>query len=707
MSRTKPTGSPLVLLSAACAFGYAGLSAEAQVRAQDTARAGDSVQPASSASASRGDDTFMLGTIEVVGRRAPAVVAATTFTVDTETLAAKHRDDLSTALDLVPGVSLQNVGQRRERLVTVRGFSSRQVPLFIDGVPVYVPYDGNVDLARFGVDYVSRIDVSKGLASLLYGPNTLGGAVNVVSRKPTQPFEASGRLASEMDSHGDGIERRVAGSLGGTAGRWYGYLTASAAHSDGYRLPSDFVPVAAEDGGMREAARSRDTVISAKIGFEPNEDHEYALTFYKQKGDKQDPPYAGSYLSSPTRPDGVRVRYWTWPYWDKQSLYFVARDRVGANGTLRWRLFHDTFKNSLESYDDDTYTTQTRPYAFHGSNYDDYTYGGSLDFAWDWSDSNTTRIAMHYRQDVHREEQIAPFSPRERLEIPTYDVALEHEWRVSENVTLTPSYSHMIEPARTMQVYDGDTDTFTPIETDRSSADNAQVVATYRVADGGSFFAGISRKTRFPTIKERFSGGLGSVVPNPGLDPESAAHYEVGYEQRGGNWGAKVALFRSNLHDAIESVTIDPTACTVQPCSQLRNIGRQRNRGVELSFDYAPLERLQLDAQINVVDIDNLSNPDIRPTAPEYKYLLSGDWQFARDWRLRIDAQHESKRYSNSTGTRVADSFTLTNLFVRYTPMERLGLELGVRNAGDELYAYEEGYYEAGRTWLAQADFRF
>jgi iron complex outermembrane receptor protein len=36
-----------------------------------------------------------------------------------------------------------------------------------------------------------------------------------------------------------------------------------------------------------------------------------------------------------------------------------------------------------------------------------------------------------------------------------------------------------------------------------------------------------------------------------------------------------------------------------------------------------------------------------------------------------------------------------------------LGIELGVRNATDELYAYEEGYYEAGRTWLGQLDYRF
>src|SRR5262249_4044602 len=145
------------------------------------------------------EGTFALGTVEIIGQREAAATAVTTDDVEAATLAARHRDDLSEALDLAPGMAVENTGQRRERTISLRGFSSRQVPLFIDGIPVYVPYDGNVDLSRFGVDYISQIVVSKGLASLLYGPNTLGGAINIVSRKPTQPFEVSARTSTEAD----------------------------------------------------------------------------------------------------------------------------------------------------------------------------------------------------------------------------------------------------------------------------------------------------------------------------------------------------------------------------------------------------------------------------------------------------------------------------------------------------------------------------
>lgn len=651
-------------------------------------------------------DTFSLGTIEIVGHRPLEDVSGTTEVISADTLAARHRDDLSDALDLVPGVSIQNTGQRRERTLSVRGFTSRQVPLFIDGVPVYVPYDGNVDLARFGVQYASEIVVSKGLASLLYGPNTLGGAINVVSRKPTLPFNAFGRAEIEADDHFNTNGNRVDASIGGTSGRLYGILTGSYGTSDGYRLPGDFAPVAGQPAGERLNASDRDSLVTAKLGYQ-DEDNEAALSYYRQVGAKHDPPYAGSYLRSQLRPDGMQVRYWNWPYWIKESVYVVVRNDIGSQGTLRWRVFNDTFRNSLNSYDDATYTTHKRPYAFYGSVYNDFTYGGSADFEWSWSVANITRIAAHFRNDVHRESQVSPPLPLMHLEIPTYDFAIEHEWRALPDLSLTPSYSYMFQPDRTVQVYNSGSGRFSPIETNLSTANNAQLVGTYHLESGPSVFAGVSRKTRFPTIKERFSGGLGSAVPNPGLKPESALHFEVGAEQHGSNWNARLSLFQSRLRDAIQTVPLAPTACSAPPCTELQNIGKQRNRGVELTGGYWPVDRLRLEGEVDWVQIDFLGSSTLKPIgAPENKYRLSGDWNFLRPLHLRVDAQHESSRYSNAGGTRVAGAFTLANVFVRYEPIRSFGIEVGVRNATNALYAYEEGFFEPGRTWLAQADFR-
>jgi len=658
------------------------------------------------------DSSFKLGSVEVIGRRESNVTPATTEAVTADDLARTHRDDLSEVLELVPGVNVQNLGQRRERLIYVRGFTSRQVPLFIDGVPVYVPYDGNVDLARFGVDYVSEVVVSKGLASLLYGPNILGGAVNVISRKPSQPFEASIKTALELDDHFDTSDQRLVGSLGGTMGDWYAHLTASYSKSDGYRLSDDFKPVAAENGGIRENAESHDSVVSAKIGYAPSENNEFALSYYRQDGDKQDPPYAGSYLRNrpglPTLADGVQVRFWQWPYWNKESFYFVARNEIGERGTLRWRLFHDSFENALESYDNATYTTQTQPFAFHGSNYRDYTYGGSVDFEWRWSDQHVTRLATHYRNDVHREAQLAPRLPQQRLEADTYDLAVEHEWRIVDAFTLAGSVSHMIQPGQTVQIFNSGTQTFRSVTTDKDDASNAQLIGIYRLSNVHSLTAGASRKTRFPTLKDRFSGGLGTVVSNPGLQSETAMHYEFGYQLNAAQWTAKAAVFRSDTDDAIQSVSLPASSCTNPPCTQLQNVaGGQRHQGIEVATVFIPIESLRLNAQAALLDVENRFSSVLPSGIPKRKFMVGSDWEFAAHWNLRFDAIHESERVSNSAGTRRADSFTLFNTFLRFETRQQLGLEVGVRNATDKLYAFEEGYFEAGRTWLAQIDLRY
>jgi iron complex outermembrane receptor protein len=654
---------------------------------------------------SPGDETFSLGTVEIIGHRIAADSAVTTEAVPAEILAERHRDDLSEALDLIPGAAIQNTGQRRERTIEIRGFNSRQIPLFIDGVPVYVPYDGNVDLSRFGVDYISQVIVSKGLASLLYGPNTLGGAVNIVSRKPTEPFEASGRAEIEANNRFDTDSNRVDAYLGGTNGTVYAQVTGSYGTSNGYLLPHDFVPTAAQPAGERLNASDRDTLMTAKLGWQ-DENNEIAASYYRQVGSKYDPPYAGQYLRTNARPDGVTPRYWMWPYWMKESIYLVGRDAITSQGTLRWRVFNDTFRNSLSSYDDGSFTTHTRPYAFYGSVYNDYSYGGSADFEWTWNDPHTTRIASHFKRDVHREFQALPAIPVMHLDIPAYDVAIEHEWRVWSGFSLTPSYSYMWQPEQTVHVYNTNVKRYSPVTTDRSSANNGQLVATYHIQESTSVFAGVAERTRFPTIKERFSGGLGSAVPNPGLKPESALHVEVGAEQKGTNWSARLALYQSRLHDAVQQVSLAPTACSAPPCTELENVGRQRNRGFELTGGYSPIDTLHLSGEIDLVQIDHLDNPAQRPLGtPENKYRLMGDWNFLPMLFARADWQHESARYSTNTGTRVAGSFNRVNAFLRFEPSSHFGTEVGVRNATNELYAYEEGFFEPGRTWLAQVDF--
>lgn len=148
----------------------------------------------------------------------------------------------------------------------MRGFGRNQTPIFIDGVPAYVPYDGYVDLGRFTTYDIATISVAKGFSSVLYGPNTMGGAINLVSRQPQKVPE--GQPSAGLFS-GDGYESSL--NVGTKQKDWYAQLGVSYTERDGFPLSDTFVPVVAEDGGERENAASKDwKVRQGRLHAEPD-----------------------------------------------------------------------------------------------------------------------------------------------------------------------------------------------------------------------------------------------------------------------------------------------------------------------------------------------------------------------------------------------------------------------------------------------------
>ena len=91
---------------------------------------------------------FQLGEIEIVGK-AEENKNKTVDRVYGEEMRLFDRNDLANAVNLLPGVTLNHSGTRNEMLINVRGFDIKHVPLFQDGIPIYVPYDGYPDLGRF------------------------------------------------------------------------------------------------------------------------------------------------------------------------------------------------------------------------------------------------------------------------------------------------------------------------------------------------------------------------------------------------------------------------------------------------------------------------------------------------------------------------------------------------------------------------------
>ncbi len=92
--------------------------------------------------------------------------------------------DLSEAIRYAPGVSV-TFGDKSVYTLKLRGVDSRRIALLVDGIPVYETYYSTFDLKTVSTDGIDSLKLTRGPSSVLYGPNTLGGIVNVITQRPT------------------------------------------------------------------------------------------------------------------------------------------------------------------------------------------------------------------------------------------------------------------------------------------------------------------------------------------------------------------------------------------------------------------------------------------------------------------------------------------------------------------------------------------
>lgn len=620
---------------------------------------------------------FQLGEVSVIGRR----------TLDTANLAsfarieAFNRLDVGRALALLPGINLSTVGARNETMVYVRGFDLRQVPVFVDGIPVYVPYDGYVDLGRFTTFDLAEINVAKGFTSVIYGPNIMGGAINLVSRRPQKSFEFDGR-AGLMSGNG----HRLNLNAGAKLGRFYVQGAISQLKQDTYSLSKDFEPKPQEDGGDRQNAYREDTKYSLKVGFTPNATDEYALSYVNQQGTKGTPPYAGS--DSRQNP-----RFWQWPYWDKESVYFISKTHLSANAYLKTRLYYDRFKNLLSAFDDNTYTKQTRGSSFN-SYYNDDTKGGSLEFGLQQVGGHTLKASVHFKHDRHRENNQG--EPVRTFIDQTYSVGVEDVVRLANGLTFVPGISFNARNSLQAENYISSTKTITPFPGNNSQALNAQAGLFYNPTAQRQLSFSVARQTRFATIKDRYSYRMGAAIPNPDLKAEGALHFETAYADRWASFlKVQANVFYSSITDAIQQVN------NVQPnVYQFQNTGKAEFYGGELSLNAPFSSVFQVGAQYSYISRKNLSNPDLKfIDVPPHKVLLFAQTTLLKRIFWLASVETNSKRFSTSYGTEAA-SFVVANTKLSAKVWRFIQVEGGINNIFDRNYALAEGFPEPGRNYF-------
>ena len=149
--------------------------------------------------------------------RKDAVAATSVFTrADIERLQVRTVDELLTR---VPGVSVTRSGGPGSLTgVFLRGTSSTQSLVLVDGQRIAAASSGTASLEFLSIDQIERIEVVRGSRSSLYGSDAIGGVIQIFTRRgsdtPAQPYV---RLAAGSHS----TYERTAGISGGEGGTRY------------------------------------------------------------------------------------------------------------------------------------------------------------------------------------------------------------------------------------------------------------------------------------------------------------------------------------------------------------------------------------------------------------------------------------------------------------------------------------------------------
>jgi iron complex outermembrane receptor protein len=615
------------------------------------------------------------------------------------------------------------------------------VPLHLDGVPAYAPLDGFVDLSRYLTSDVAEIQVAKGYSSPLLGPNLLGGVVNLVTRQPQKPFEADSLVGT-----GPGGLLNSGLHLGS---RWRQFFFQGAID----RLQSHFYPLsdavtlnATQPTDHRVNSAQRDERYRLRVGWSPRNQDSYAVSYSNQRGKSGVPPYSGS---SPVCPTGnaatltvpcVTPKYWRWPTWNTDSLYFNSRTALSRDTAVQFRAFYVRYANNQSMFDDATYTTMNVNANSGILNNHDHSFGLSGDFETRRFSRNTIGASFFVNNDTHR-EQTTTFS---KANVPTATAlqtdrdrqssfGLQDIVKISSRLSATLGIS--ADNLNGLQAQDLSTDkTFvvpfqvagicaasTPPSfkdcTDHVWTYNPVGSLSYQTEKSGTLFFTAAEKSRFPTVKDRYSYKAGRAIPNPALKPEHARTWTAGYSRAFARRTlGQIDLFRSDLRDGIQNTFFLSPLCSgggkggAGTCQQAVNVASEVHNGLNVSVRSTPVTRLTVEANYSYVlrKIDGASGV-FSTGVPKHKSVATLTMRLPRGATALVSERYQSGAVGMADNSLRLPVSKFARTDIGGTLPIRLGfrVQLGIENLFDRNYFYWEGFPEAGRNWYGTLRYTF
>ena len=544
----------------------------------------------------RSDSARTLRPVEVTESRGATTVGGTSAVVIKPTeLRSSPAPLLEQALRESPFIHVRQ-NSRGEMELSVRGSDSRQAAVILDGVPLSLGWDHRVDPSLVPITGAQNLVIVRGLGSVLGGPNTLGGVIEV------SHDDAFGRLGSGRAWGGVGVDENAAyvTSLGG--GRDFtsvpgGNLSVRGGFAlrqrDGFTLPAGVQdPTAAE--GLRTNSDLREADGFASLRWSGAMGRALGLTVTGFEAERGVPPE--EHLSDP--------RLWRYPYHRR-----LVAALSGNAGTFATPFGYGTFEVGggvnagrlrIDSYTDRSYSSVEESELGK-----ERTMTGRARFGHTLPAGAKLSSALTFA-DVTYVESL-PGDPSAEYQQRLWSAGVEVEAPLFSSTRLA-----------------------TGVVYDRSATPRAGGRPLQQPFDNVGWRAGLthdlnadwrlhtsaSSRSRFPALRELYSGALDRFLPNPDLEPERLLGLEAGVTMDRAigpvpDATVQVNAFHHDLKDAVVRTTLpDPDNRFVRVNrDRIRSTGIEALAGLVLGSDRERAVTITGDALIQRIAISDQTSP--------------------------------------------------------------------------------------------------
>jgi outer membrane cobalamin receptor len=624
----------------------------------------------------------------------------------TEIPAEPHAEQVETLADALAesvGVQVRRFGGLGAfSTVSIRGSSSNQVQLYLDGVPLSRARDETVNLSDLPLDSLDHIEVYRGTVPVGFAGGGIGGVVNLVTKPPSATPTTD--LAV---SYGSFDTRKVTASHSRRVGGvdLLGFVTYLGSQGDFEFLDDNGTPQNPLDDRRTKrrnnAFDSVDALLKAGYTFAGGLRVDLTSeTFYKDQG----VPGIGSFQS----PTASLTQYRALNYlrFERNGLLDGDLD-ASANlfGVFERQEFTDLGSNGRPTADlggirqdrqDDTTLfgadTTARFYRLPKQVLSGFaelsheTFAGSNAAATNAPRNEPDQTRFHATAAL--QDEIDPLGGR-LLVVPT--VRYEH---LRDDLAATQPDLPAVGSAGTV-----DHDLWSP-----------SIGAEWRLLSPLSLKGNFGRFQRAPSFSELF-GNRGTVRGNPNLKPETGLNFDAGLVARwnGPSWldelRLQYAYFASDVDDAIVLVQTSPTVFTP------RNVGGARIRGHELVLHGGVLRHLGLDLNYTHQDAEDRSDsPLLRgkqlPGRPQNE-LYTRLELFGPPGRLFYEFNFVSGNFTDAANFNEVPSRDVHTIGFTAYPLDWLAVTFEARNLTDNQISDVGGFPLPGRSFFGTVKLHF